>query len=213
MSVEPIIIPILVICASIFCFFYYARKKKDIAKIKDIHTYKIKDIVSICNTVKEEMGTGGYLNMMVAVDGTIKDYNLQRYEKDAWGTKVQCVMVENNQFYVKDDTGTILVRVDKPPSFHGNNSRPLLKEDTRTSSTKIIETINTSIYVVGEVSDASGELVIQKPKDEKGSFIVALASKEEFIKKYKSYLREWIIAGVLALIFGIILLYYIPSNI
>jgi hypothetical protein len=122
-------------------------------------------------------------------------------------------MVENNQFYVKDDTGTILVKVDQPPSFHGNNSRPLLKEDTRTTNTKIIETIDTSVYIVGEVSDASGELVIQKPKDEKGSFIVALASKEEFSKKYKSYLIEFVMAGILALIFGIILLYYIPNNI
>jgi hypothetical protein len=59
------------IIVGIVYFLLKATYKQNIPRIKDIPTLRIKDIITICDTVKEEMGTGGYFNMMVAIEGTI----------------------------------------------------------------------------------------------------------------------------------------------
>jgi hypothetical protein len=198
------IIPILLLCTSILCFFYCTIQKKDIAKIKNIHTYKIKDIVNICNAVKSEMGKGGYFNMMVAVEGFVKGDSSQVYVAiNVFGNEFTNINVKDKQFYVEDGTGTILVKVDKLPFFHNRKGNPVINEDRLID---IAGVADGSVYILGEATDRTGELVIQKPKDSDNSFIVAFTHKNQYIQKHKTNFALWVFAGIINFLVGLAIL-------
>ena len=90
-----------------------------------------------------------------------------------------------------------------------NVSLPLLASGRRTLGYRYQEQIiplNRKIYVLGEASDSSGELMIQKPKDKKESFIVSLKSEEELVGSVESVIKWTLICGIAADAIGVILL-------
>ena len=54
--------------------------------------------------------------------------------------------------------------------------------------------IGRRVYVLGEASDASGQLTIQKPS-RKGRFLISLRSKEELVKSATTRARLLIVSG------------------
>ena len=49
------------------------------------------------------------------------------------------------------------------------------------------------VYVIGEVSDASGELTVQRPRG-KGRFLISLRSKDEIVRSATTQVR-WLLTG------------------
>ena len=183
--------------------------------IEAVQTFKIKDIINLCNIVKEEMETSGYFNLMVAIEGTIKsDYffegKLCYIEKiDPLIKNTKSIRVYLDSFYVEDDTGQILVLVDKQSSFYDNKGRLLTKQDTIPHNT-IPQPIYGPIYVVGEASDASGQLVIKRSKDPNNYFVIAFSSKKRFFSpaRYEELISPtgYVISGISLIFLGLILI-------
>jgi len=62
------------------------------------------------------------------------------------------------------------------------------------------------VYVLGEASDASGELAIRAPREKGKRFIISLKSEEELIRSSRSTVR-WLLAGsVVSGILGAVLI-------
>jgi hypothetical protein len=197
---------ILAIASSIVCFFASAKNKKDISNVKAIKTYKIKEIIEIYNIAKEEIGRVGRFNMIVGIEGIIKEANHVSgllYVKLTKGLKQ--VRAINKQFFVEDDTGQILVKTDKLGVFHDANFA-FPQEEQPIPNSSIVETIAGTVYVVGEASDASGELVIRNPRDKKESFVVAFKSKEQHFQQTKNNPAIFILVGIIVLIIGLVLI-------
>ena len=189
----PIVFAIFCIIFGILGFFVLRERKNEaeneLSKIKDIDTFKVKDIIDICNNVKEEMGKSGYFNMIVAVEGFITKWNISLHAV--------------HTIYVADDTGKILVK----PKFYdkkGNVIKILTPEAVGNAS---------RVYIVGEASDISGELMIQQPKYFNNPFVIALKSKQEHIKQRKKETENilgyvtsslFILAGIIWLIASLI---------
>lgn len=57
--------------------------------------------------------------------------------------------------------------------------------------------LNRAVFVLGEASDSSGQLAVQKPK-EKGPFLISLKSEEEIVKAASGSVR-WLMYGAIAL--------------
>ena len=203
-EMNTIIGGILWVAFAIFCFYASKKNKKNILNVEDTKTYKIKEIIELCNIVREELGREGRFGMIVGVEGTIKKLNYYSgllYVKPKIGMK--SVRAENKQFYVEDDTGQILVKTDKLDVFHDANfAYP--QEDQPLSNTTIIGSIDGPVYVMGEASDASGELVIRNPRNKKGSFVVALKSKEQHFQHAESHPAIFMVLGIIALLCGLI---------
>jgi hypothetical protein len=139
-------------------------------------------------------------------------------------------------FYVEDDTGKILVNpasatlhtikaVDRFESSAGNNSStikfgslsfniPSNSSGRRSLGYRYVEEIipvERRIYVLGEASDATGELMIQLPNDKKESFIVSLKSEEELIKLTESSIVWYLVGAITSIVIGILLLVFSSS--
>jgi MFS superfamily sulfate permease-like transporter len=181
---DLMIAAIIAICSGIFSFIIHSQNKKDIeqelSKINAIPILRIHDIVNICNTVREEMGTGGYFNMMVEIEGSIKTGNIQAYRYE--GSVTNLYRVKDDILYVEDGTGRILIKTNKLSSFIDRNGGTLNKQNKPTAKVTMVEDLYGTVYVVGEASDASGELIVQKPKDFTNPFFVAFSSRKEFMQ-------------------------------
>ena len=227
---------IVAFCGGLFSLFISANNKKYLSKVKNIPTVTIKDIIHTYNITKEKIGTYGHFNMMVTIEGFIKEndqlegieliytddinnmfirenerlegglFHVAEYNSTNRTTRFPKIRVKNNQFYIEDDTGRILVKTDKPPVFYDNNIKILFKENKPTEDTKIVEHISGSIYIIGEASDESGKLVIQKPKDLKKPFIVSLTSKQKYFQHIETLPKRAIKAGILLTVVGTIFL-------
>jgi hypothetical protein len=208
-AIVNIILGALVLIASgLFCFLLSIQTKKDIAKIKATQTLKVQDITKLCNTVKQEIGSEGYFSTPVAVQGTKKIGN----------------NFGGDQFYVEDDTGEILVKLDhltsnmynkrKPltsATFSvknllslatDNNRNPLLRDNEPTSS-QVLKPVKRPIYVMGEACDTYGELMIKKSFNNNESFVVIFKSKKQYIQQKKSRFKWLIATGVFLIFLGI----------
>ena len=188
-TLDNILSALVPLASGILCFLLSIQTKKDIAKIKDIHTYKVKDIIELRNLVKQEIGRESYFSMPVAVQGTKKNGN----------------NFEGDQFYVEDSTGEILVKLDRLSSVTNNNHNQLLK-DNKPTTTQILKPVNRPVlvYVIGEATDKFGELVIQKPKDKKENFMIIFKSKRQYIEQRQSHSKWFILIGVFFTLFGFI---------
>jgi hypothetical protein len=174
---------IFAIFSGIFCLYGHKKEfKPALSKISAIPKFRIKDIIDICNNVREEMGTNGYFNMMVEIEGSIKNGNFQSYcYEGSFSTIVLC-RIKDDILYVEDDTGRILVKTDQLGSFIAKDMDTLYKENKPTIKITKVKDVYGPIYVVGEASDASGELVVQKPQDINNPFIVSFSSRKEFMQ-------------------------------
>jgi hypothetical protein len=184
MTQDLMIAAIIAICTGIFSFLIHSQNKKkleqELSKINAIPVLRIHDIGNICNTVREEMGTDGYFNMMVEIEGSIKTGNIQAYRYE--GSVTNIYRVKDDMLYVEDGTGRILVKTNKLNSFIAQNGDTLIKQNKPTTKVRMVDDLYGTVYVVGEASDASGELVVQKPNDFTDPFFVAFSSRKEFMQ-------------------------------
>ena len=189
----------------LFCFLLSAQIRKHIKKIKTTQTFKIKDIVELRNLIKQEFGNEGFFSKPVAVQGTKKSSS----------------HFEDDQFYVEDSTGKILVKLDHLSYITGNkpatsatfsiknllsfvtdnNRNPLLKDNEPTSS-QILK-FDGPVYVIGEACDTFGELMIKKPFNNNESFIVAFKSKKQYIEQKQKHSVWLIVCGIFLILSGI----------
>jgi len=132
-------------------------------------------------------------------------------------------------FYLQDATGKVLVNpkgadlgketvVDRfetyrsggPGSIDFGNFHFTLSNASGSGGTlgyrfhEEILPVGRSAYVLGEVSDASGQLIVQKPA-EKGRFIVSLKSEQELVKSASSSVQWTLYGAILCGIAGVVL--------
>ncbi len=254
-----IYIGIILIVISIVLFFIRNSNQKKLFNIKATQTFKAKDIIELCDSVKGEIGPGAF-SKILEVKGSIKCENpltaelsnrecvyysmsvTREYEETytAYDEKNRPVRrtrrasdtissnTQSVQFFVEDDTGKILVNpndasidatktVDRfEPYGRGANSIsfgsfsmsvPSLAGGTKTLGYRYQESIiplGQRIYVLGEASDSSGELMIQKPKESKESFLISLKSEEEIISQTENIIKWLLISSIAAAAIGII---------
>jgi len=268
-----IVIIIGVVLIGLGVYFFYARKKSQatLFNIKATQTFKAKDIVDLCEAVKEDIGPGCF-NKVLEVKGVIKCddplvgelskqkcvyYSMKvthEYEetytvrnaqgrserRTIRGSEVISSNTQSIHFYVEDDTGKILVdpsnatlhtvkAVDRFQSSAGNTGTtiqfgqfsfnvPTRSSGRRTLGYRYVEEIipvERRVYVLGEASDSTGELMLQLPSDKKESFIVSLKSEEELIKSHEGSIGLYLVGAIIAVIIGIILIIYgtsLPSG-
>jgi hypothetical protein len=60
--------------------------------------------------------------------------------------------------------------------------------------------LNRAVYVLGEASDTSGQLAVQKSKEKK-QFLISLKSEEEIVRAASGAVR-WMLYGAIALALG-----------
>jgi hypothetical protein len=125
-------------------------------------------------------------------------------------------------FYVEDETGKILVN----PNDAGIDSQKVLDKfesgeyasgptlsfggwtlnvggitaGRRTLGYRFQESIvplGRKIYVLGEATDTSGELAVQKPREKGKKFIISMKSEEELVSGAKSTIK-WTLYGAIA---------------
>ena len=193
---------ILALFGGLLFIFNSSNNKKYLLKVKATQTFKIKDIITICNIVKEEMKTSGYFKMMVAVQGTIKDNDFQIYNKE-YDIYKERDRVKDDQFYIEDNTGQILVKINEIEVFLNYNGNPLFKENKPSSHVTTVKNIEGSIYIIGEASDVSGVLTIKNS-------IIFLITKKQCIQQLKNESVSCIMLfGILLIIFGILAIIYL----
>lgn len=138
--------------------------------------------------------------------------------------------VQHVPFYVQDDTGKIKInsneakidaievvnkleqKVEEKVSY-GNVAIEIASAVFNTSSSKTIGyrmvesivPIDKKLYILGEASNASGELSIQESSDSKKSFIISTKSEAQLIKKQTSALK-WLTIGFATFLIGAITL-------
>jgi len=64
--------------------------------------------------------------------------------------------------------------------------------------------VGRSVYVLGEASDNSGQLIVQKPA-EKGRYIISLKSEEELVKSASSSVQWTLYGAILCGVAGVVL--------
>ncbi|MCK6542081.1 E3 ubiquitin ligase family protein [bacterium] len=64
------------------------------------------------------------------------------------------------------------------------------------------------VYVLGEASDASGELMVQKPEDKEKPFIITLKSEEELTRGTESTIRNLMIGSIVLVVIGLVAITY-----
>ena len=69
--------------------------------------------------------------------------------------------------------------------------------------TEKIIPVDRRVYVIGEASDSSGELMIQQPSEKGKPFIITLKSEEELTKDKESNIKALMIGAVISLIAGL----------
>jgi hypothetical protein len=121
------------------------------------------------------------------------------------------------RFSLSDETGTILVDPEgakivpkvsfdefKPEyGLFGGGGRKTVGDRYKE---KIVP-VGQPLYVLGEASDLDGVLAVRKPTTD-GRFIVSVKSEEELVRGYAGWAKFFHIAGIAALILGLILIFY-----
>lgn len=69
--------------------------------------------------------------------------------------------------------------------------------------TEKIIPLDRRVYVIGEASDSTGELMIQQPSEKGKPFIVTLKSEEELTKGTESNIKALMIGAIVSLIVGL----------
>lgn len=161
-----------------------------------------------------------------------KDANGNNQRRTRTGTSSVASNSQSIPFDVEDATGRITVNpngadmdpvqvVSKyEPSLQGRNSisfgsfsldigrssgdRKILGYEF---SEKIIP-LDRRLYVIGEATDTSGELIIQKPSEKGKPFIITLKSEEELTKGTESNIMALLIGAIISLIAGLGVIVY-----
>ncbi len=127
-------------------------------------------------------------------------------------------------FHVQDDTGKVLVNPNdasidavKVISKYEPGSRQTISfgsfrfnisggsSDRRILGYEFEESIvplDRRVYVLGEASDSSGELMVQKPEDKKKPFIVSLKSEEELTRSVEGKIKGFMIGAIVCIALG-----------
>lgn len=69
--------------------------------------------------------------------------------------------------------------------------------------------VDTQVYVLGEASNAEGELQIHEPSNEDSSFIITHQSEEELLKDKRNRIKNYTIGSSLSFFFGLGLLLFL----
>lgn len=262
-----IIIGIALIGLSILLIFLRRKSQDKLLEIKSTQTSSTKELVDLCQSVKDGIGNSGGFKQLSEIKGVVKcaqplngelskqpcvyyamdvseRYEETYYEKDSKGNSVRRTrtgstsVASNSQsvhFEVEDTTGRITVNpngadidpvqvVSKyEPSTQGRNSisfgsfsfnvgrssgdRKILGYEF----TEKIVPLDRRVYVIGEASDSTGELMLQQPSEKGKPFIITLKSEEELTKGTESNIKALLfgaiaslIAGIGAIVYGII---------
>jgi hypothetical protein len=197
---------------------------------------EVKGIIKCDNPLTAELSNQECVFYSMSVtreyEETYTDYdqNKRPVQRTRRGSETISNNSQSIQFYVEDETGKILVNpngaaidsiksVDKfepagldldTISFgRFNMSLSSMMTGRRTLGYKYREEIvplERRIYVLGEASDSSGELMVQKPKDKKESFVVSLKSEEELVGSVERVIKYTLIGGIAADVIGLALL-------
>jgi len=197
---------------------------------------EVKGVIKCDNPLTAELSGQNcvYYSMSVTreYEETYTDYdqNKRPVQRTRRGSDVISSNSQSVQFFVEDDTGKILVNpnsasldtvksVDKfdpagasmnALSFGSFNiSIPSLGAGRRTLGYRYVEEIiplNRKVYVLGEASDSSGELMVQKPKDKKENFLISLKSEEELVSGVENIIKWTLIGAIAADAIGVVLL-------
>jgi hypothetical protein len=251
----------LLVIGGILIFVRISAQKK-LFEIKATETFKAKDLQELYESVKADVGPGGF-SKVLEIKGlsksdnpltseiakqqcvyysmsVIREYEETYQEKDSNGNYVtktrraEDTISSNTQsipFYVEDDTGKVLVNpngasidaqqvVDKfEPgerqagaslsfgAFSITLSAPA--SPTRTLGYRFRESIiplDRKLYVLGEATDTSGELAIQRPREKGKKFIVSMKSEEELVRSAESTIKWTLYAAIACDVIGVILI-------
>ena len=181
----------IIICSGIILLSLYKADEKCLSDIRDTQIFKVRDIIDICNLVKEEMGTSGYFNMPVAIVGNVK--------RDK---------VKDEQLYVEDETDQISLKIEvnAVTGFKDHNIVNYFNKQKQKLCVTTLKTINEPVYIIGEASDKDGVLVIKKSKDFNNPIIIVFASLQKYIQDKESTPKFAIASGIFIILIGIIFL-------
>jgi len=206
MNVNLIVGGICIIAFSFVAFYASAKNKKDLFNIEATKTYKIKEIIDIYNIAKEEVGRRGRFRMLVSIEGYIQAAtNSAGLVYVRVGTGNTQIRAQNKQFIVADDTGQIIINTEKLGLFHDTNFA-YMQENPIIPNARITGIIEGPVYVVGEASDVSNELMIRSPRNKEKSFVVALKSKEKHFQHTKIHPVIYTVLGIIILLTGLTLI-------
>jgi hypothetical protein len=254
-----IIIGLALIGLSILLIFLRRKSQDKLLEIKSTQTSTTKELVDLCQSVKDGIGNSGGFKQLSEIKGVVKcaqplngelskqpcvyyamnvseRYEETYYEKDSKGNSVRrtrtgsTTVASNSQsvhFEVEDASGRITVNpngadidpvqvVSKyEPSMQGRNSVSFgsfsFNVGRSTGDRKIlgyeftekIIPLDRRVYVIGEASDSTGELMIQQPSEKGKPFIITLKSEEELTKGTESNIKALMIGAIVSLIAGL----------
>jgi hypothetical protein len=162
---------------------------------------------------------------------TEKDAQGTVQRKTRTGNVTVASNTQNIPFFVEDATGRVLVRPDganiDPVQMiskyepHANQTRLTFggftfnvahtKGDRRILGYQFTEKIvplDRPVYVLGEASDASGELAIQKPSESGRPFIITLKSEEELTRSTESSIKMLFVGAIVCFAVGLAIVGY-----
>jgi hypothetical protein len=133
------------------------------------------------------------------------------------GSETVASRQDATRFSLSDDTGTILVdpedaEVVSKVSFDefkpevgrfGGGGRKTVGYRYKEQ----IVPVGQTLYVFGEASDTDGVLAVRKPTT-KGRFIVSVKSEEAMVREYAGSAKFLYVAGIAALVLGLMLILY-----
>ncbi len=133
------------------------------------------------------------------------------------GSETVASRQDGTRFSLRDETGTILVdpegaEIVSKVSF--DEFKPEVERlwggGRKTVGYRYKEQIvpvGQALYVFGEASDSDGVLAVRKPTA-KGRFIISVKSEEEMVRDYAGSAKFLYVAGIAALVLGLILIFY-----
>lgn len=146
---------------------------------------------------------------------TEKDSQGREVRRTRTATSTVASNTQRTEFKVRDQTGTmtidpthadmdgvqILSKYEPAPSKGGFSfgSFALNASERKVLGYQLTETtipLNRRTYVIGEATDRSGRLLIQKPADKEKPFIVTLKSEEELTRSTESTIKGLAIGAI-----------------
>lgn len=210
---------------------YWRRKSQDkLLEIKATPTSTAKDLHELCQSVKDGMGNSGGFKQLAEVKGVVKCdnpifgelskrpcvyYEMKIYEEREGDHNILQADCQSTPFEVEDATGRIRVNPN------GARIDPILvvnkfKRKSASKGTYYIEQIipvDRSVYVIGEATDSSGELMIQEPSEKGQPFVITLESEEELVRYTATKIKALLIGAIILLTAGMIqIAYFIIEN-
>lgn len=162
----------------------------------------------------------------------VKDSKGNSQRRTRTGSASVASNIQSIHFDVEDTTGRITVNpngADIEPvqvvskyeqSMQGRNSISFggfsLNVNRSTGDRKIlgyeftekIIPLDRRVYVIGEATDTSGELMIQRPSEKGKPFIITLKSEEELTKDKEANIKALMVGSILCLIAGLAAIVY-----